>query len=335
MTLYFLKDIRQHYNHRTVLNISELALTSGNIYTLTGPNGAGKTTLLNILSFLRPPSSGQMEFNHLPVTFNAACLQKLRKSVVLVDQHPILFSTTVYKNIEFGLKIRKIPHDKRKQIIQSSLDMVGMKKFTNADARFLSGGETRRVAIARAMACSPDVLIMDEPTADLDLEHQMTIETIILDIHRQKNITIIFCTHNLAQGARLTSHHIHLFAGQIQDHNHENIFKGEITKIRGRHYCRITEKVLIPTPATDKRETKISIHPTAIRVADKKDAEPGLTILKGKVIGLSEDKERIRATIDVGVLISLLMEASEYDVRNIRINTMVDVEINPDGVTLF
>jgi len=318
-----------------VLDISELTLDSGNIYTLTGPNGAGKTTLLNILSFLQPPSSGQMEFNGVPVKFNAACLQQLRKSVVLVDQHPILFSTTVSKNIEFGLKIRKVPKDKRKQQIQKSLGLVGMKEFINADARYLSGGETRRVAIARALACTPEVLLMDEPTADLDLETQLSIESIIRDIHRQNNITIIFCTHNLAQGARLTSQHIHLFAGKLRDAEHENIFKGKIRAIKGKHYCQITEKVLIPIPATDKKKTKISIHPTAIKVVDGKGSETEPQPLSGKVIGLSADKDRIRAMIDVGILLSLLMETSEYDVRNLHINTLAAVEINPDGITLF
>ncbi|MDA8403323.1 MAG: ABC transporter ATP-binding protein [Desulfobacteraceae bacterium] len=335
MTLYFLKDIRQSYAGRTVLDIAELALDAGNIYTLTGPNGAGKTTLLNILSFLSPPSAGQMTFNGIPVKFNAASLQQFRKSVVLVDQHPILFSTTVFKNIEFGLKIRKISRKKRNRIIQSSLSMVGMKAFINADARYLSGGETKRIAIARALACAPNVLIMDEPTANLDIENQLNIESIIREIHRQHNVTIIFCTHNIAQGARLASQHIHLFAGRVTDTEHENIFKGEITALNGGQYFRINEKVLIQTPATDKRETKISIHPGAIKIVDRRGDEPVPPSLRGKVMGLSVEKDWIRAMVDVGVLISLIMETNEYDSRNLRINDLVDIEIHPDGITFF
>jgi tungstate transport system ATP-binding protein len=335
MTLYFLKNIRQQYAGRTVLDISELSLDAGRIYTLTGPNGAGKTTLLNILSFLEAPTSGQMAFNHKPVTFNAAALQQLRKSVILLDQHPILFSTSVYKNMELGLKFRKIPKDKRREIIQASLDMVGMETFINADARRLSGGETRRVAIARAMACNPAVLLMDEPTADLDIENQLRIESIIQDVHRQSPVTIIFCTHNLAQGDRLTPHHIYLFAGQVRDSEHENIFKGNLTTINGKQYYRIAEKVLIPIPATDKRDTKVSIHPNAVRVVDRKSADPKSQMLTGKIIGLSSDKNRVRAMVDAGILLSLSMEKSEYDIRNLRINALVNIEIDPSGATLF
>ena len=113
------------------------------------------------------PSSGNLAFLNKPVKFNEKYLQQLRKSVVLVNQHPILFSTSVYKNIEFGLKVRKIPRKKRKIIIESALDMVDMKSFINADARHLSGGETRRIAIARAFLRDTKILIMDEPTSVL------------------------------------------------------------------------------------------------------------------------------------------------------------------------
>ena len=120
MILYSLKNIKKHFNGRTVLDIKELDIHSRNIYTLSGPNGAGKTTFLNILSFLLIPSSGRLEHLSIPVQFNEKYLQQLRKSVILVDQHPILFSTSVYKNIEFGLKVRNIPRKHRKKIILSA-----------------------------------------------------------------------------------------------------------------------------------------------------------------------------------------------------------------------
>jgi len=193
------------------------------------------------------PSSGRLEHLNISVKFNEKYLQQLRKSVILVDQHPILFSTSVYKNIEFGLKVRKIPFKKRKHIIESALDMVDMKAFINADARHLSGGETRRVAIARAIACSPDALLLDEPTADLDMENRLTIESIIRQIHTQKKITIIFCTHDLSHASRLTNNNIYFLNGRVHDIYHENIFKGELfISNQKKYYCKINEKILIP-----------------------------------------------------------------------------------------
>jgi tungstate transport system ATP-binding protein len=337
VTLYSLKNIKKSYNGRTVLDISALEIQPGNIYTLSGPNGAGKTTFLNILSFLLMPTSGQLKHRNIPVNFTEAYLQQLRKSVVLVNQHPILFSTSVYKNIEFGLKVRKIPHQKRKRIIESALDMVDMMAFINADARHLSGGETRRVAIARAIACSPDALLLDEPTADLDLESRLTIEKIIRQIHTQKEITIILCTHDLSQASRLTTSNIYFLNGQVHDIYHENIFKGEVvTANQNEYYCRINENILIPVQSNDKDIIKISIHPAMIHIAGhKKDDSYAYLSHTGRVTHLGIEKDKIRAVIDIGVPVSILMDQSEYDLQRLRLNDSVVINFDIDGITIL
>ena len=169
--LYALSEITKKYDSRTVLDIPSMEIEKGAIYALLGPNGAGKTTLLNILSFLEVPTRGDIFYRSKAVNFSESSLQNLRKEVVMIDQHPILFTSTVYKNVEFGLKIRRIPQKKRKIIIEETLDLVGMSDFVQAQAHRLSGGETQRVALARALAVSPEVLLCDEPTSNLDVEN--------------------------------------------------------------------------------------------------------------------------------------------------------------------
>jgi len=312
MTLYSLHNIKKNYNGRIVLDVPELNIKSGNIYTLSGPNGAGKTTLLNILGFLLPPSAGTLSFRNYAVVYSEKHLRQLRKSVVLVDQHPILFSASVFKNIEFGLKVRKIPHKNRSRIIESSLERVGMEKFIHADARYLSGGETRRIAIARALACSPEVLLLDEPTADLDLESQVIIEKIILDIHRHNRITILFCSHNISQIFRLTRKNIHLFDGRLCDSLYENIFKGKVLKKENQYFCKINENILIPIQPTPNNTVKIAINPNSVKIKDDQSAESKQTLFKGKIIQLTEEKDRIRAAVDIGMPINMLIEKSTY-----------------------
>jgi len=337
VSLYSLENITKYYNERIVLDIPKLNLQCGNIYTLSGPNGAGKTTFLNILSFLLLPSSGHLAYRNIPVKFNEKFLRQLRKSVILVNQHPILFSTSVYKNIEFGLKIRKIPHETRKKIITSALDMVDMNTFIDADARHLSGGETRRIAIARAIACSPSVLLLDEPTADLDLESRLTIENIIREIHDRKDITILFCTHDLAQASRLTNKNIYFLNGQIHDIYHENIFKGElVTSNRKEYYCKINEKILIPVQSTDKDKIKISIHPGMIHIIGpkKNDSDDSLSYA-GRVTHLGVEKDKIRVVIDIGISVSVVMEKSEYDFHKLRLNDSVKINFDDNGIMII
>jgi len=215
LTVYNISGLTKVYGARTVLDISALEIQQGSIYALLGPNGAGKTTLLNILGFLEPPTTGNVYYHQTVVQFSEAYLQPLRKAVVMVDQHPILFTTTVYKNLEFGLKIRQIPKKEQEHIIAESLDLVGMQHLAQAPAHQLSGGETQRVAIARALAVNPEVLLCDEPTSSVDVENQVAIINILRQINDLKKITIVFTTHDRYQVASLAHHTLFLNHGRL------------------------------------------------------------------------------------------------------------------------
>jgi len=184
--LYELKNLIKTYDQRTVLNLERLSLEKNKILGLLGPNGAGKTTLLEIMAFLIRPSAGDIWFKKEMVNFTNGKLMDLRRKVVLIQQQPLLFTTTAFKNVEYPLKIRKTPRAKRERIVKELLDLVGMGMFMHASAHKLSGGETHRVAIAQALACFPEVILMDEPTASVDVENQINIERIIKEINRKK-----------------------------------------------------------------------------------------------------------------------------------------------------
>ncbi len=159
--IFKISDLTKRYNDRTILDILSLSFKKGAIYGLQGPNGAGKTTLLNILALLEYPTSGSVFYKSKSVQYAEPYLQRLRKEVILVDQLPLLFTTTVFKNVEFGLKIRGIEKEERKRRIAKGLDMVGMGDFAQAPAHQLSGGETQRVALASRLVLKPEVLLLD------------------------------------------------------------------------------------------------------------------------------------------------------------------------------
>ncbi|MDA3831949.1 MAG: ABC transporter ATP-binding protein [Spirochaetales bacterium] len=169
MKAYSLNHLTKAYNGRPILDIDHLELEAGQIYGLLGPNGAGKTTLLNILGFLDQPTSGRVDFLGKAVRFQETAMQPLRKEVVVVDQYPVLFTTSVYSNLEFGLKLRKVAKVQREKIIDEVLDLVDMTSYKHVPAHTLSGGETQRIALARALALSPKVFLCDEPTASVDV----------------------------------------------------------------------------------------------------------------------------------------------------------------------
>ena len=216
-TLYELQKISQRYHGRVVLDIANLRLEPGRIYALTGPNGAGKSTLLRLLAFLEAPAGGSIFFRGEQVKFASRhSLLMLRRRVALVDQHPVAFSTTVAKNIEIGLKIRKIPIDERTALVHAVLETVGLSQYSHSPATELSGGETQRLALARALAIQPEVLLCDEPTANVDVANQEIILQVLTRMNREHGVSIVFTTHDPQQAETLAHQHLRLEKGVLQ-----------------------------------------------------------------------------------------------------------------------
>ncbi|GAB1410568.1 ABC transporter ATP-binding protein [Desulfovibrionales bacterium] len=200
--MYCLDHLVYRYVDTPVLDIEHLHFEQGRIHALVGHNGAGKTSLLMLLAFLAAPTQGRILFAGQAVE-NEAMRQRLRRNVVLVPQHPIMFSTTVRANIEFGLKIRKVNRAMRNTMVDKVLRMVGLPQYKNAAAHQLSGGETQRIALARALVVAPQVLLCDEPTASVDAANQQVIADLLRRVNAEHGTTIIFTTHDHAQAASL------------------------------------------------------------------------------------------------------------------------------------
>jgi tungstate transport system ATP-binding protein len=202
MTAIFeLRNVRKTYGQRWALKIEEkFEIFSGEIFAIVGPSGAGKSTLLCMLNFLEYPDSGSIVFEGHPMTIADAPLE-LRRKVTTVFQRPALLSTSVMQNIQYGLQLRGQPDGKA--AIQPLLQRLGLAELANAQARTLSGGEAQRVALARALVLQPDVLLMDEPTANLDPYNALLIEEVIREINRERRTTIVLVTHNIFQARRL------------------------------------------------------------------------------------------------------------------------------------
>ena len=196
--IYRIDKLKKEYGSRVVLDIEELQIHAGEILALVGPSGAGKSTLLRLLNFLEPPSAGTIVYNDQPTNGNVSI--QTRRQVTTVFQRPVLLRASVRANIAYGLDLRGKSIDGS---VDAMLDRVGLKSLANAWAHKLSGGEMQRVALARALVIDPQVLLLDEPTANLDPYNVGLIEEIVREHNRARGTTIVWVTHNVFQAKRL------------------------------------------------------------------------------------------------------------------------------------
>lgn len=220
-----LKGISKSYGSVRALENVNLRIERGEIFAIVGHSGAGKTTLLRILALLEKPDSG--EYYYKGKIANDNC----RREITMVFQKPVMFSGSVFSNVAYGLKIRKYSREEIEKRVKEALKLVNLEGFEGHNAKRLSGGEQQRVAIARAIAINPEVLIMDEPTANLDLVNAAIVEKVIEKISK-KGTTVILATHNLFQSRRLSERVAHIFSGRIVEVSKtEEFFENPKTEI--------------------------------------------------------------------------------------------------------
>ena len=204
MALIKLENVGRRVDGREILKNVNLEIDKGEVVAFIGPTGAGKTTLLRLIDLLDTPTSGKILFDGVD-TGSVSALErlKLRRRMAFVLQKPVVFNTTVYENIACGLKWRGVNGEALRRRVDNLLEMVGMSDYRHRNARTLSGGEAQRVAISRALAIEPEVLLLDEPTANLDPVSASRVEDLIIKIIGDARTTIVMSTHDMAQGQRL------------------------------------------------------------------------------------------------------------------------------------
>jgi len=211
--VYQLRNINKMYDGRCVLQVSEMDINRGEVFALVGPSGAGKSTLLRLLNFLEPPTDGTIHFLNAEFSAHRPMPLEIRRRVTTVFQRPILLNRSLRDNVNYGLSLRG--RRNAAKLVDSTLEQVGLKPLASQRARTLSGGEAQRVALARAMVLKPDVLLLDEPTANLDPYNVGLIEEIIQALNRELGTTLVLVTHNVFQARRLADRVALLLEGQV------------------------------------------------------------------------------------------------------------------------
>jgi tungstate transport system ATP-binding protein len=193
---------------RVVLDDLDLVLPGEGISVILGPNGTGKTVLLRLLAGLLPAHGGSIVWGDVP---------RPAGRLAMVFQQPMLLRMSVFANVEFALRPQAMTSAERRARTTEVLERVGLAYRARDSARLLSGGERQRLALARAWAMHPRLLLLDEPTASLDPSATEAVERIIREI-RTEGAKVLMTTHNLGQATRLADDIIFLAEGRVQEH---------------------------------------------------------------------------------------------------------------------
>ena len=211
-SLYHLENLTQAYRDRTVLDVDRLNIEVQTITGLIGPNGSGKSTLMRILAFLEKPAAGRVTFQGQPLSQVSL---DLRREVTMLSQEPYLLKRSVQANVSYGLKIRGMSDTQHP--VRQALEKVGLDpaRFSQRSWRELSGGEAQRVALAARLVLKPKVLLLDEPTANVDRESSELILRAVLDARNQWGTTLIIISHQLTWLRKIADHILALDYGRL------------------------------------------------------------------------------------------------------------------------
>lgn len=188
----------------------DIRIGEGRRTMVMGANGAGKSLLLRLLHGLIRPSAGAIAWRGGPLDRTA------RRAQAMVFQRPVMLRRSVIANLAFALKVRGLRGAMRQARINEALEKARLTDLARSPARVLSGGEQQRLALARALACDPELLFLDEPTASLDPASTQAIETLIADASR-RGVTVVMVTHDLGQARRLADDIVFLHAGRVAE----------------------------------------------------------------------------------------------------------------------
>jgi len=182
----------KRFGDKTLLDVGPLALHAGELIVLTGDNGSGKTTLLKMIAGLEHGDELRLRFDGIEAT-ERGYPRELARRIVYVHQHPYLFNTSISDNIRYGLRVRGQAPEERERRVEEAIAWAGVAQLTGVAPRQLSGGEKQRVALARAKVLEPRVLLVDEPTANLDAQARSQVIELLRKTATGDNCVVVAC----------------------------------------------------------------------------------------------------------------------------------------------
>jgi tungstate transport system ATP-binding protein len=339
-TLIEVRDIQKSYGEIQALQDASLKIPRGKIMALLGPSGSGKTTLLRILAGLERPTTGTILYENNDTTEDP---DLLRQKATMVFQKSVFFNTTVFKNVAYGLRVQGCSHNQIKDSVRKALQIVRLEGFEKRRTRNLSGGEQQRVSIARALVLERTLLLLDEPTVNIDPRNVSIIEETILRVNHDRKTTIVLATHNMFQAEAISEQVAVLLDGTVRQvgtnqqifgasNKHlasftrlDNVFSG-VSRVNqtGTSVIEVSENLRIEASFRKSGEATIHVKPEDIIVSTHPFMSSARNVFQGSIMEVS----------DLGSVMKLRVNAEKKFLVQITKQSFTEMGLNV-GSTVF
>jgi tungstate transport system ATP-binding protein len=347
------QDLTKKYGEKYALKSVNIKVNRGEFIALVGPSGSGKTTLLRLLDFLEKPTSGCIIFDGVNVVYSEKEILNLRRKIGMVFQQSVMFNTTVYNNIAYPLQIRGIKNGVTEKV-KEALELVGLKDFEKRKAVTLSGGEMQRASLAQALVFEPELLLLDEPTANLDPRNASIIEEIISKVNRERKVTVIMATHNLSQAERLAFKIAILYEGRIAEvkdakeafikpsdflasfANLWNVYSGEASPLEGGlSLIDLGEGVKIEALTQKKGSVTLFIKPEDIIISINPIQSSARNVLKGRIIEIIDLNNQVQIKVNAGKEFTAILTKKSFKEMKLNLDSQVYLSFKASSIRVI
>jgi tungstate transport system ATP-binding protein len=344
-----LRNVTKVYGNLTAVDGITLQVSEAEILALLGPNGSGKSTLLKMLAIILQPSTGEVYFQGVQV--NERNIEQMRMESTLVFQKTVLFTSSVYDNVAYGLKIRKLPKRAIEEEVHKAIELVRLEGFEKRQAKKLSGGEQQRVALARALVLKTKLLLLDEPTANLDPKNASIVEEAIGTVNRERKTTVIIATHNMLQAKNLPTRIALIENGRIGEVGKpqeifrrlsktfasfaavENTLTGEARIANdGTTLVDIGNDVNIVAVTRKTGKISIFISPDDIILSKIAFSSSARNSFEGSVIEIVDMNSVVKLRVDVGKFFTVHITRRSFEEMNINLGSKVFLTFKASSV---
>jgi len=345
-----LEHVSKRYGQVKALDDVTLKVRERETFGLVGPNSSGKTTLLRVLACLEKPDKGEVLLAGAKV--NDRTRNRIKLGVTLVFQKTTLFTASVYYNVAYGLRLRGASKRDIDDSVREALEMVKLEGFENRQAKKLSGGEQQRVSLARALALGSPLLLLDEPTANLDPKSASVIEEVVRQANKQRGTTVVVATHNVFQAGQVAGRAAMLLDGRIADVGPvnevlgrsrsstgfarlENIFSG-VSEVLEEGNSRVTLDggIVIESALRQSGQVTVFVRPEDIILSKKRFESSARNVFEGKVVEVSDFGSLVRLKVEAGKAFTVQVTKRSFAEMAINVGSVICLTFKASSVEL-